>query len=92
MGLLRTLFLGDLGNYMDIADTKRDVERTKTALHIERTSQRHLDDTQDQRLAALEAESEALETALASLARLLVRRGAITETDLETIVGAIDRQ
>lgn len=92
MGLLRTLFLGDLGNYMDISDTQRDVERTKSELRVARTSQRHLDDTQDARLAALEAENEALEAALASLARLLVRRGAITEADLDTIVSGVDRQ
>ena len=36
MGLLRTLFLGDLGNYLDIEDTRRDVERTQSAMHLGR--------------------------------------------------------
>jgi hypothetical protein len=90
MGLLRTLFLGDLGNCMDIEDARRDVERTRSALHLERTAQRQVDDTQDQRLATLEAESEALEAA--PLARLLVRRGVMREADLEAIISVVDRQ
>ena len=56
------------------------------------SAQRQLDESQDQRLATLEAENEALETSLASLARLLVRRGAITEADLEAIVDGVDRE
>lgn len=90
MGLLRTIFLGDIGNYMDIEDTRRDVERVQSEIRHQRYDQRAMDQSQNARLATLEAENAALQSSVAALARLLVRKGVILEAELATIITAIE--
>jgi len=90
MGLLRTLFLGDIGNYMDIEDTRRDVERAQSTLYDQRVRQRQVDRSQDDRIGALELENEALQASVAALARLLVRKGVVSQAELSTIITALD--
>lgn len=86
MGWGRTLFLGDWGNRMDIADTERDISGLRMRL---RTKDRK-DLAQDKRLAELEAENEELKLYLASLTRLLVSKGTLSQEELEAFVDSID--
>ncbi len=90
MGLLRTLFLGDIGNHLDIEDTKRDVRNTRDSLRRRIATQQALDLSQNQRIAELEVENQELEIALASLARLLVRKGVVSRDELDSIANGIE--
>ena len=86
MGWGRTLFLGDIGNRLDIADTERDIQRIRDRLK----SSMRVDQAQDMRLDNLEAENNQLKLYLASLARLLVAKGVLSEAELRSIVDIID--
>lgn len=86
MGWGRTLLLGEIGNRLDIADTERDVERLRRRVR----SKAHRDEAQDARLAALEGENEQLKLYLASLIRLLVGKGLLSQDELATFVEIID--
>jgi len=86
MGWGRTLFLGDIGNRLDIADTERDVEGLQRRLR----SKDRADRAQDERLAALERENDQLKLYLASLVRLLVSKGTLSHDELAALVDGID--
>ncbi len=86
MGWGRTLFLGDIGNRLDIADTERDVEGLQRRLR----SKDRADRAQDERLAALESENDQLKLYLASLIRLLVSKGTLSHDELGALVDGID--
>ncbi len=86
MGWGRTLFLGDIGNRLDIADTERDIQSIRGRLK----SSMRVDQAQDMRLDNLEAENNQLKLYLASLARLLVAKGVLSEAELRSIVDIID--
>jgi hypothetical protein len=88
MGWGRTLFLGDIGNRLDIADAERDIRRLK----------RELDDatraraSQTELVNALSAENAELKLYLASIVRLLVQRGTLSREDIESMVATIDQE
>jgi len=86
MGWGRTLFLGDIGNRLDIADTERDVEGLRRRLRSKERS----DQAQDKRLAELERENDQLKLYLASLIRLLVSKGTLSPDELAALVDGID--
>jgi hypothetical protein len=87
MGWARTLFLGDIGNRLDIADTEAEIQNLRSLLdHSE-----DIDRAQSARIVALEQDNAELKLYLASLARLLVSRGVLTEEDLRRFVNVIDR-
>lgn len=86
MGCGRTLLLGDIGNRLDIADTERDVEGLRRRLQ----SKERTDRAQDDRLAELEIENDQLKLYLASLIRLLVSKGTLTQDELAALVDGID--
>jgi hypothetical protein len=86
MGWGRTLFLGDIGNRMDIADTENDLKRLRR--RVGRKEQ--TDEAQEARLNELEVENEQLKLYLASLARLLVSKGVVSEEELNSFVDIID--
>ncbi len=86
MGWGRTLFLGDIGNRLDIADTERDVEGLRRRLQSKERS----DQAQDKRLAELERENDQLKLYLASLIRLLVSKGTLSPDELAALVDGID--
>jgi hypothetical protein len=87
MGWGRTLLLGDWGNQMDIRDTRSDVADLESRL----SDQGHRDVAQDQRIDALERESDELKLYLASLLRLLVRKGTLTQEELSAFVDVLDK-
>ena len=86
MGWARTLFLGDIGNRLDIADTEDEIRQMQSELY----DSHRVDRAQDARLAALEQENDELKLYLASLARLLVSRGVLPEEELRQLVDVID--
>ena len=86
MGWGRTLLLGDIGNRLDIEDTERDIAELQRRLAKARTERRSL----EARVEKLEGENEELELYLASLVRLLVRRGTVTQREVEALVRGID--
>jgi len=88
MGWGRTLFLGDIGNRMDIEDTERDIDGLRRQL----SSAYRTDMSQDQRLARLETENAELKLYLAALLRLLRMKGTVTDEELRTMVHAIDAE
>ena len=87
MGWARTLFLGDIGNRLDIEDTERDVAELRRRLR----SKSRADVAQDKRIDALERENEQLKLYLASLVRLLVSEGTLKEKEIEAFVDVVER-
>lgn len=88
MGWGRTLFLGDIGNRLDIEDTERDIDGLRRQL----TSARSKDLSRDQRLTRLESENAELKLYLAALLRLLRQKGTVTDDELRSMVHAIDAE
>ena len=86
MGWMRTIFLGDIGNRLDIEDTESDIKRLRDELRKNRS----LDATQGQRIELLECENEQLELLIVALARLLGARGVLHPDELRPFVEAID--
>jgi len=88
MGWGRTLFLGDIGNRLDIADTERDIARLRQDLAG--SSRANL--SQDEQIRTLIAENAQLKLYLAALVRLLVRNNTIARSELETVIAAVDAE
>ncbi len=86
MGWGRTLLLGDIGNRLDIEDTELDIRRLKAKLR----AGAEVDSSQDRRIEFLERQNNELVMYVASLARLLVAKGIIDESQLEAMVAGID--
>ncbi|MAW61440.1 MAG: hypothetical protein CMJ94_11470 [Planctomycetes bacterium] len=86
MGWLRTLFLGDIGNRLDISDNEDRIRRMRAAIR----KNRRADASQDERLALLERENEQLEILVSALAQMLAARGVIDEEELAPFVAALD--
>jgi len=88
MGWGRTLFLGDIGNRMDIEDTERDIRQLKHKI----ASEQYNKASQDQIIKRLVAENAQTKLYLASIVRLLLSKGSITKQELEVMVDAIDAE
>ena len=86
MGWGRTLFLGDIGNRLDTADTERDIKR----LHRKISNKSRVDQHQEERLKELELENDQMKLYLASLIRLLVSKGTLSQHELHAFVDIID--
>jgi len=86
MGWGRALFLGEIGNQLDIQDTGQSISRLRRKL----VSNDSKDRNQDKRLAQLEKENDELKLYLASLAQLLVRKGTLQASEIEDLVTHID--
>ena len=86
MGWGRTFLLGDVGNRLDIEDTERDIARLRERLG----SKVRTDRTQDKRLEELERENDHLNLYLASLIRLLVGKGVLSQQEVARLVDVID--
>lgn len=82
MGLLRTLFLGDIGNYLDNEDLKDDHERTRKRL----LRKEHKDLEQDKLINELDRENIQLKYALSALVKILHRKDVLSIEDLENIL------
>ena len=88
MGWGRTLFLGDIGNRLDIADTERDIRKLRQYV----ADAINVNASQEQILKELIIENAQAKLYLASIVRLLLAKGNITKEELETMVNAIDAE
>ena len=86
MGWGRTLLLGDIGNRMDIADAELEISRIKREL----ADAYHLDMTQEERIDQLIQDNAELRLYLASLFRLLIKKGIVDLAEVEQMVNDID--
>ncbi len=88
MGWARTLFLGDVGNRLDIQDCEEDIKVLKTSLmEMQSDSQ-----SQDEELSKLRRESDQLKLYLAAMIRLLTARNILTVEQLRKMVDLIDSE
>ncbi len=88
MGWGRTLFLGDMGNRLDIEDTERDVSHLKREI----AGAFQKDMSQDRKINALVAENAELKLYLASIIRLLTAKGVVSDEELRAMVDAVDAE
>ncbi len=88
MGWGRTLFLGDIGNRLDIEDCENEIQRLKRQLG----SQGSVDRSQDREITRLQAENNELKLYLAAMIRLLISKDVINADEITKLVWAIDRE
>ena len=86
MGWGRTLLLGDFGNRLDIADTEHDIKSLRQKL----SKKSRVDQQQEERLKELGIENDQIKLYLASLIRLLVSKGTLSQDELHAFVDIID--
>lgn len=86
MGWARTLFLGDIGNRLDIAVTERDVSKIRMKLN----RQRGRDASQDKAIEQLRRENEDLELCIAALVKTLERKGVLSSDEVTELVNLIE--
>jgi len=88
MGWGRTLLLGDIGNRLDIADCEKMLQE----LRRESAFKNRLNQSQDERIAALIKENGELTLYIAVLARLLISKDVFTVEEFQQFVEAIDSE
>jgi hypothetical protein len=88
MGWARTLFLGDIGNRLDIEDTERDISGLKREIR----GSFNKDMSQDRKIEALITENAELKLYLASIVRLLASKNIISSSELNAMVEQIDAE
>jgi hypothetical protein len=86
MGWARTLFLGDIGNRLDIGDAEQDIRKIRMKL----SSQRTLDSRQDKAIAQLQKENEELQLCVAALVTTLERKGVLSTGEVTKLVEMIE--
>ena len=86
MGWGRTLLLGDIGNRLDIEDTERDIASLKQEI----AGSFRKDMSQDEKIGRLITENAPLKLGFASLVRLFIRKGSISQDELAAVVAAVD--
>ena len=86
MGWARTLFLGDIGNRLDIADAERDIGHLKDAFH----EARHENVSQDEQIAQLRFENQQLELCVAALVKTLQRKGVLEDREVQNLTDMIE--
>ena len=87
MGWGRTLFLGDIGNRLDIEDAERDISELKSEI----AGKYRKDMDQDQKIEMLICENAELKLYLASLIRSLRANDIISGLELAAMVDRVDR-
>ncbi|MEC7582772.1 MAG: hypothetical protein VYE77_00510 [Planctomycetota bacterium] len=90
MGWLRTMFLGDVGNRLDIADNENRIAQMQEDQRRRNSARATKDQSQDEAIAALRGEVDQLEVALGTLATLLVSKGVVTEAEMGRFIDAIE--
>lgn len=88
MGWGRTLFLGNIGNRIDIGEVERDI----AALRKEIRGAFYKDMSQDDMIRELINENAELKLYLASVVRLLCRKNVLSSEELKAMVHAVDAE
>lgn len=88
MGWGRTLFLGDVGNRLDISDCEEDIRILKQSLMQIHQEEQNI----DSELLALQRENDHLKLYLASITRLLISKNLLSKEEIEKMVDIIDAE
>ena len=90
MGWMRALLLGDIGNRLDIADNEDRIRQIRLAQRERNRRRSSKDESQDEQLAALQAELTELELTVGAMTSLLLSKGTFTAGELEAVVDIIE--
>jgi len=88
MGWLRYLFLGDLGQQLDLADHRAEIESLRQQL----ASRHVVSGPVDKQIQALQRENDELKLYLVAVLRLLVAKGVATADEMRELVNNLDRE
>lgn len=84
MGWARMLFLGDVGQQMDIGEQQAALD----LLRAQAAAQRRQFERADHELDALRQENDELKVSLAALIRILTAKNLLTDAEVRTVVAA----
>ena len=87
MGWGRMMFLGNVGQQLDIDDLSRAIDLMQSSLE----RKQNLDQRQERSIEELRQENQELKLYLATLMRLLVAKGVIKQEEVDAAVHAIDK-
>jgi hypothetical protein len=87
MGWGRMMLLGNVGQQLDIGDLENAVEQMRGDF----AQKYQIDREQGQDIEQLKRENHDLKLYMATLIRLLVAKGVLQQSEVETIVAAIDK-
>lgn len=88
MGWLRYLFLGDLGQQLDLADQRSEIDSLRHQLY----SRPAPTGPAPERLEALQRENDELKLYLAAVLRLLISKKVATADEIRDLVNILDRE
>lgn len=88
MGWLRYFFLGDLGQQLDLADQKEEIDALRRQLQSRPSGDR----SANQRLESLQRENDELKLYLAAVLRLLISKRVATADEIRDLVNLLDRE
>jgi len=88
MGWGRWLFLGDLGQQMDLADHQAEIDNLKEELR----SKQAVPASIEERLNILQRECDELKLYLAAVIRLLMVKKVASTDEIKAVVAAVDRE
>lgn len=86
MGWGRYLLLGDLGQQLDLADQRTEIENLRDELRRSRAQ------SPEGSVAQLQAENDELRLYLSALTRLLISKGIVSREELRKVVDIIDEE
>lgn len=86
MGWGRYLLLGDLGQQLDLADQRDEIENLRDELRRSRARSPGND------MGQLQAENDELRLYLAAIVRLLTSKGIVSREELQRVVDVIDAE
>jgi hypothetical protein len=88
MGWARYLLLGDLGQQLDLADQKSELEHLREELR----RSRGVSAAGPDEITRLQAENDELRLYLAALVRLLTTKGIVRSEEIRQVVDILDAQ
>jgi hypothetical protein len=86
VGWIRALFLGDIGNRLDIADVETEVLRIRRDLQTSGKT----DAVHGKLIEVLLRENAELKIYLSAIVRLLVTKQVVSKEELESIINGLD--
>lgn len=81
MGWMRTIFLGDIGNRLDIGDAEESISLLRRQIHLSADR----DAGQEAAIGELEGEIDELRLLVVRLVGILQRENLVTEADLRSL-------
>ena len=88
MGWGRWLLFGDLGQQLDLAEQKAELDRLKQELLSKQDSSGPM----EQRFQQLQRDNDELKLYLAATLRLMAAKGLATADEIKAMVAAVDRE